>query len=118
MSPTPKTTSASLNFQALLGTALAKYTTYTGQDLRNHPLAAVIDRCNSPESILAVLREQAQAFDEFKNGDSKLIKWLTPIVNTLHAISTHPVPGAVVGLVSSTQFRMIFMLSTRYNTYP
>jgi hypothetical protein len=118
MSPTPKKTSASLNFQALLDNALAKYTKCTGQDLRNHPLATMIKRGSSPESILAVLQEQARAFDEFKNGDSELIKQLTPIVNTLHAISTHPVYGAVVRLVSPPQFRILFKSFTHFNTYP
>jgi hypothetical protein len=96
------------NFEALLDAALAKYAKQTGTDLRNHPLANVIDSCDSPDSILVIFEEQAKAFDEFRSGDSKLIKWLRPVVNALHAISTSAALGTGVGLVSSPEFFKIY----------
>ena len=92
-------------FETFFETALAKYAKCTGQDLRNHPLAAAIDRCDSPDSILAMFQEQSQAFDEFRNGDPKLIKLLGPVVNGLHAISTNTVLSSAASLVSPNQFR-------------
>ena len=106
MSSSSKTSSPVSYFETLFDTALAKYSKRTGQDLRNHPLAAAIDRCNSPDSILAIFREQSQAFDEFRNGDPKLIEWLGPVVNGLHAISTNTVLSDGASLVSPNQFRI------------
>ena len=88
------------NFETLFDAALTKYAKRTGQDLRNHPLAAAIDRCESPDSILAIFQAQSQAFDEFRNGDPKLIKWLRPVVNGLHAISTNTVLSAGASFAS------------------
>jgi len=86
--------------------ALDRFAKRTGQDLRSHPLAAVIDKCESPELILALFKVQSQAFDQFRNGDRKLIDWLTPVVNGLHAISTNTVISAGASFVSTIQFRI------------
>ena len=89
MSSASNTTSTSFNFEAIFNAALTEYTNRTGNDLRNHPLASKIDSCDSPESILDIFQEQAQAFDEFRKGDNKLFQWLRPVVDVLHAISTN-----------------------------
>jgi hypothetical protein len=102
MASGPSTAYTTSNFEALFDAALAKYKKRTGQDLCNHPLAAIIDRCQSPYEILAIFQEQSRAFDEFRNGDPKLIKWLMPVVNGLHAISTSTVISTAASLVSSS----------------
>jgi fungal STAND N-terminal Goodbye domain len=110
MESAPSTTSTSSKFEALFDAALAKYTKRTGQDLRNHPIATTIDRCQSPDAILEIFQEQSRHFDEFRNGDPKLIKFLTPIVNGLHAISNNAVLSAGASLVSPTQFRILLSM--------
>jgi len=100
MLSTPKTTTSSSHFTALFDVALAEYTKVTGKDLRDHPLADMINRCDSPDAILAIFQEQSRVFDEFRNGDPKLIKWLSPLVNEMHAISTNEFISACAGLVS------------------
>jgi hypothetical protein len=100
--------STSSNFETLFNAALEKYTRQTGEDLRNHPLAYRIDRCDSPDSILHIFQEQAQAFDEFRKGDTKLFKWLSPVVNVLHAVSTNEIIRDSVIHVSSATI-LIFM---------
>ena len=60
----------------------------------------MIDGCESPDAILEIFQEQSQQFDEFRNDDLKLIKWLAPLVNGLHAISTNAVISAGASLVS------------------
>jgi len=102
MSSASNTSSSLSNFQTLFDTALVEYAKCTGQDLCSHPLAAKIDRCESPNLILAIFQAQSQAFDQFRNGDPKLTKSLTPVVNELHAISTNTVLSAGASLVSST----------------
>jgi hypothetical protein len=91
MSSTHNTTSTASNFQAIFDVALKDYTEKTGKDLRDlhDPLASKLDSCDSPDSILDIFREQAREFDEFKKGDTKLFKWLNPIVKVLHAVSTN-----------------------------
>ena len=97
-------TSSFSNFETILNAALIKYSQQTKIDLRNHPLASKIDECNSIESILAIFREQAEVFDEFRNGDPKLFKWLQPVVTGLYTLSTHSVIRAGVSHVSLGKF--------------
>jgi hypothetical protein len=96
-------TSPSFNFHALLDDALAKYTKRTGKCLADHPLTASLDRCRSPDDVLAIFQKQAEAFDEFRNGDPKLMKWLRPIVGVLHQLCTNEVVTSSACAVSSVQ---------------
>jgi hypothetical protein len=106
MSSTSNTTSTSSNFQAFFDAALKDYTEKTGKDLcdLDHPLASKLDSCNSPDSILDIFKEQARGFDEFRKGDTKLFKWLNPIVKVLHTISTNEVLGHSASSVNLTTF--------------
>jgi len=60
----------------------------------------MIDWCESPDAVLAIFQEQSMAFDEFRNSDPKLVKWLAPLVSGLHAISTNVVISSGASLVS------------------
>jgi hypothetical protein len=95
MSSTSNTNSTTSNFQAVFDAALKDYTKKTGKDLcdLDHPLASKLNSCDSPESILDIFREQAREFDEFRKDDTKLFKWLKPIVKVLHTLSTNEVLG-------------------------
>ena len=105
MSSTSDATAPSLNFQVIFRDALTKYTKQTGKDLLNEPLATRIRGCSSSSEILGVFQEQAQAFQQFRNGNSKLFKWLEPIVNVLNAFA--PTLSAGVGHVSPTKLVII-----------
>jgi hypothetical protein len=85
---------------------LDKYKKRTGQDLRNHPLAAIIDGCDTPKKILTIFQEQSRAFDEFRNGDPKLIKFLEPVVSGLEVISNSAASSGA-GFVSPIQLRIL-----------
>ena len=93
MSSTSDTISTTSNFQAIFDVALNYYAKKTGKDLcdLDHPLASKLDSCDSPDSILNIFEEQAREFDEFRKGDTKLFKWLKPIVKVLHTLSTNEV---------------------------
>ena len=104
MSSIDDATTPSLNLQAILSAALADYSQQTGKDLENDPLAVDIRQCKSPCHILSISENQAQKFDEFRNGDSKLMKYLNPIVDGLHALSNNAAFSAGVSLVSSSVF--------------
>jgi hypothetical protein len=92
----------STKFEAIFNAALAKYTDQTKKDLRKLPLTSKIDACKSAESILNIFREQAKAFDDFRN-DNRLIKCLNPVVDSLYALSTSPVLTTIVGLASPSK---------------
>ena len=111
---------ASSNFQTLFNAALAKYTMQTGKDLRHHPLADRIDNCDGPDSILDIFQEQAREFDEFRKGDTKLFKWLGPVVKVLDALSSNEVLSDSTCLVSPAVFHTIcsLYLNTVIQVFP
>jgi hypothetical protein len=100
------TTSTSTNFEAIFNDALAEYTKQTKKDLRNLPISSEIDGCKSAESITKIFRDQAKAFDDFRNGDRKLIKCLDFVVDRLYALATSPVLNTIVGLASPSEFSL------------
>jgi hypothetical protein len=67
--------------------------------LANHPLAEQLQTCDSVESVAAVLREQTQAFEEFR-GKDKVLKPLKVAISVLHKLSAAPDFVQDIGLVS------------------
>ena len=57
------------------------------EDLHTHPFAAQFNKCDAPHAVLDVFRKQAQAFEEFRKGDDRLITWLDLTVNILSKCS-------------------------------
>ena len=91
-------TPSSANFDSIFNSALDHYKNRTNQDLTSHPLLPALQPCNSPEAVLAVLREQIPSFSESRNPDDGLTKWLVPTVNVLLGFSA--ALGEGVGLVN------------------
>jgi hypothetical protein len=101
MSNTHPTASSSSNFQPIFNNALKVYERRTKKDLLAHPLAAQLQACDTPSSILAVLQQQVQEFDRSQSGDDRLTNWLDPTVNVLYSLSASATLGEGVGLVCS-----------------
>ena len=91
----------SSDFESILDSAfkeaLSKYKKKTGKDLLDHPLATKIQECDTVDTILAIFQGQAEAFQQFKDGDQRLMKWVSPVVNVLHTFSK--TAGDVTGTV-------------------
>ena len=85
-------------FTVIFEAASNQYKALTGQDMGTHPVALALEGHNSPDSVLEVFRKQAQAFDKFRNGDDKLMTWLTPIITILFTFSA--TLGEGISLVS------------------
>lgn len=101
MSQVPESTAiSSTNFRTIFTAALEEYKKQTKKDITSHSLAAQLKSCESPSTILAVLRAQVTVFDKSQSADDRLTKWLDPTVNVLHAFST--ILGDTVGLVIAT----------------
>ncbi|KAF8260659.1 hypothetical protein EI94DRAFT_883670 [Lactarius quietus] len=75
----------SSNFKSMLDAALAEYKKKTGEDLQAIWLASELQTCGSVDSVLDILRDQAQAFE--RSGDQKLMKWIDPLINVLFIFS-------------------------------
>ena len=99
MSHTQPAASSSSNFQPIFNNALKAYERRTKNDLLKHPLAAQLQACDSPSSILVLLRQQVQGLDRSQSSNNQLTKWLDPTINVLYALSE--TLGEGVGLVCS-----------------
>jgi hypothetical protein len=97
-STTPGQVTPSYNFKAILDPALSQaltdYKKKTGQDLLGHPLATQVQRCDSVYAIKAIFQGQAEAFQQFRDGDQRLMKWIIPVVDILYKCSTGPLGDA------------------------
>jgi len=107
MSQPPTATTSTSNYQVIFDNALKAYKKKTKKDLRSHPLLPKLQTCNSPDAVLAVLREQIPVFDQSHGTSSSsdwLTKWLNPTVNVLYAFSE--AIGASIGLVCIRAFEI------------
>jgi len=98
MSQTPTTTTSTSNYQSIFGNAIEACRKKTKKDLRSHPLLEKLQNCSSPDAVLRVLYEQLPGFDQSRDTDDNLTKWLDPTVNVLCTFSG--VIGGGIGLAS------------------
>jgi hypothetical protein len=84
----------------LITDAFVDYAKITGIDLSKNPFAAAIERADSPGAILELLREREKAFEDYREGNRRLISCLSPAVNAIQAFSG--ILGEAVSLVSYT----------------
>ena len=94
MSHAQPTVSSSSSFELIINSALEKYTKRTKNDLITHPLAAQLQSCNSPNTILAILQQRVQELDQSRNSDERLSRWLDPTINVIYVLSSTIAAGA------------------------
>ncbi|KAF8486835.1 hypothetical protein DFH94DRAFT_3546 [Russula ochroleuca] len=70
-----------------------------GTNLIQHQIIDKLRNCDSADSVIEVLQEQAQAFRNFRGDDGKLMTWLKQTVDVLYSLSTSEVLGGAIGLV-------------------
>jgi hypothetical protein len=77
------------NYQHIFSVALKSYRRRTGNDLTSNPLLPRLETCNSPDAVIALLREQIPGFDQSRsdNDSERLSNWLDPTVNVISAFS-------------------------------
>ena len=64
-----------------LDTALIEYKKKTGKDLQAIWLASELQTCESVDSVLDLLRDQAKTLE--RSDDQKPMKWIDPLVHVL-----------------------------------
>ena len=91
------------SFHAVFDAALVEYARKTGKDINADPLTARLRSCTSSIDVHKALREQAQKFDEFRNGgrQGQIMKKLEPIVDVLLTLSNGGALGNGIGIVSA-----------------
>ena len=99
MSSSRQATSPTSNYQLIIN-ALADYAQITGVDLTNNPFSSALEQSSSPEAILHLLQEREKAFNEYRDGNRRLINCMSPVVSVLQAFSG--IMGDAVSLVSHT----------------
>ena len=94
---------SSSRFQAVFDAALNEYSQKTGKNIVTDPLTAKLQSCRSPDDVHDVLREQVQAFNEFRNGNGRvqLMRKLKPTVDILLSLSNGGNLANAVSLVSA-----------------
>jgi hypothetical protein len=104
------------NFQLILD-ALDKYSERTGINIQENPFADKVKNCDSPSSVLLLLEENQKAFKDYREQNRKLIDYLKPVVQFVHAFSGSV--GEAAGLVSREQsYRWLFILFTPQGAVP
>ncbi|KAH9061914.1 hypothetical protein EDB87DRAFT_1560217, partial [Lactarius vividus] len=97
---------SSTSFKSIIDAALTDYSTQVGIDLTTHPLADGLRSCASPDDVLKLLEVNANKFKEFRDGNRKLLNWLSPLVQILHTLSA--VLGASIALVPFEPAKAVF----------
>jgi hypothetical protein len=87
MSSTGQATSSTSNIQPIINAALADYAKMTGIDLSKNPFAATLEQSNSPDAILELYQGRENAFKEYRDGNRRLIRYLSPVVKVVQAFS-------------------------------
>jgi len=90
----------------LFEAALNDFQNRTGSNLVQHQIIDKLVNCESADSVIDVLQEQAQAFRNFRGDDGRVMTWLKRTVNVLHGLSTSGVLGEAVGLVCNYSFHL------------
>ena len=89
----------SSSFQDLFNAAIRDYENQTETKLIEHPFAKQLEECDSVDSIVAILQEQAKTFRKFRGDDGKITKSLKSSVDVLYTLSNSTLLGEGIGLV-------------------
>ncbi|KAH9056836.1 hypothetical protein EDB87DRAFT_1165885 [Lactarius vividus] len=87
MSSSSQTPVSSSQFESIISAALNEFKKKTGKSLLDDQLAKELQSCNSVEAVMVIIQGQAEAFDKFRNGGGKLLKWISSSVHVLYTIS-------------------------------
>lgn len=110
---TTLSSSSASRFEFILNNALQEYTKETGVDLTKYEFANQLERCSSPDEVLIVLREKAKKFKDYRDGNRKLINWVTPVVQVVHVFAAFL--GEATSIVSRNAFNPLQMAILSFN---
>jgi hypothetical protein len=76
-----------ISLQEILDKALDEYREQIGVELDKHPFADELRGRDSPDDILKLFEAKANAFKAYRDGNRKLINWLSPVVQVISTLS-------------------------------
>jgi hypothetical protein len=85
--------------KSLFEAALNEFEKRAGANLVQHQIVDKLVNCDSADSVVDVLQEQARAFRNFRGDDGKLMRWLKRTVSVLYTLSASGLLGEGIGLV-------------------
>ena len=90
------------NFRLIID-AFDDYARQVGVDITQIPLADALRGYDSPNAVLELLQDKADAFKDYRDGDPSrtLMNWLKPVVQVVHGFSG--VLGPAIRLVSPSR---------------
>ena len=92
-------TNPSPELKLLFETALSEFEKRAGTNWVQLQIIDKLVNCESADSVIDVLQEQAQAFRNIRGDDGKLMTWLKRTVNVLYSLSTSGGLSGAIGLV-------------------
>jgi hypothetical protein len=98
-------TNPSPELKSLFEAALNEFEKRAGSNLVQHQIIGKLVNCQTADSVIDVLQEQAQAFRTFRGDDGKLMTWFKRTVNVLFALSASQTLGEGIGLVCVSSLR-------------
>ena len=75
------------SFQVIFDRALTDYQEQMGVQLDKNPFANELRRGDSLDNVLKLFEAKANAFKAYRDGNRKLISWLSPVVQVIHTLS-------------------------------
>lgn len=78
---------SNVSFQEILEKSIADYHKQIDVQLDKHPLVNELRGRDSPDEVLKLLEDKAKAFKVYRDGNYKLITWLSPVVQVIHLLS-------------------------------
>jgi fungal STAND N-terminal Goodbye domain len=99
------------NYQHIFSVALESYKERTGKDLTSNPLLPRLENCNSPDSVIGLLREQVPGFNQSRvdNNSERLTNWLNPTVKVITAFS-----GTISDTAGQVGPRVFYLICPEY----
>ena len=104
------------SFQAILNKALADYDEQIGVELDKHPFADELRGRDSPDEVLMLLEDRAKSFKVYRDGNRKLINWLSPVVQVIHILSS--VLGEAVSSIIQMRWSTLLTISPSGHQVP
>ena len=73
------------NVKQIFDAALSDYKKKTGNELVDQPLVTEVQHCDTVDAALTILQDQAKEFQQFRDGDHRLMEQIGPLTQVLFA---------------------------------
>jgi hypothetical protein len=100
-----------MKYRSTFDSALKAYEEKTGKVLSSDPLLRRLEKCYSPDNIVAILLQQIPRIDQSRRSDGGLTRWLNLTVNVINSLSA--AIDWAISLVSPTETEATHLQSAR-----